>query len=658
MTKKSVLNKSVLKKLVLLSVVSNCLYTGIALAAEETSDSYTLDPIVVTAQRTETRDLETPAATIVLTKEDIKNTGAKTVFDAISFTTGITNFSYGAGGLDYGSMDSRVNIRGLERGALILINGAPINLNGKNSLSGILPENVERIEIVKGASSTLYGAEALGGVINIITSTPEKEYVKAKVGLGNLGYKQYLVSAGNKDFNIAVGKEFFGAIDRTSPNRKDLDGKRKYEYYNERGKGDLFNIALNAKLSERYDLSYMRSESNSTYGQIVVPGTLTKAKATEASESKRYHYDDKKNNFSLTYDYDNTKAVAFYTDRDLYGESKNLATNKWSENASNYLARKYGIDVQHEWSLRDNKDSFIGGLLVSRDTYKGTAAATSNVRAGRNNMALYGSYSYEINPKLTTILGARFQKISDPVNDQNVFMPQWQMLYKLDEQSSIYSNVGKAFTMPNLSDTFKYVNGGYQAISGPNLKPEEGWNYEVGYKHVTEKDSWKVALFYMDFKNFFDWAPDPDTGKNTVRINGGKFQNTGIELDYKHLLSDKLTLSLGTTYSNPKKQEIGVSTWNQAYPKLQFNAGLNYTDDKLDAGIALNWLTKRLKNRDGGTNPDLINLNAYVSYAFSKNDTVQINLNNILDRHNVITNGAWEYWDNPFNYTVSYQHTF
>ena len=73
MTKKSVLNKSVLKKLVLLSVVSNCLYTGIALAAEETYDSYTLDPIVVTAQRTETRDLETPAATTVLTKEDIKN---------------------------------------------------------------------------------------------------------------------------------------------------------------------------------------------------------------------------------------------------------------------------------------------------------------------------------------------------------------------------------------------------------------------------------------------------------------------------------------------------------------------------------------------------------------------------------------------------------
>ena len=652
------MNKCVLKRVVLLTIASTCVYGNGAFAADTNTDSYTLDPIVVTAQRTETRDLETPAATVVLTKEDIKNTGAKTVFDAISFTTGITNFSYGAGGLDYGAMDSRVNIRGLERGALILVNGAPINLNGKNSLSGMLPDNVEKIEIVKGASSTLYGAEALGGVINIITSTPEKDYVKTKVGIGNLGYKQYLVSAGTKDFSLSVGKEFYGAIDRTSPNRKDLDGKRKYEYYNERGKGDMFNIAFNAKLNDKLDFNFMRSESNSTYGQIVVPGTFTKPKTTEAAESKRYHYDDKKNNATLTYNYDDTKAVVFYNDRDLYGETKNLATNKWAENASNYVARKYGVDIQHEWNLRDNKDSFIGGVLVSRDTYKGTSATTSNVRAGRNNMALYGSYSYEINPKLTTILGARFQKISDPVNDQNVFMPQWQMLYKLDDQSSIYSNVGKAFTMPNLSDTFKYVDGGYRAISGPNLKPEEGWNYEVGYKHATDKDSWKVALFYMDFKNFFDWAQDPETGKSTIRINGGKFQNMGIELDYKRILTDNLTLSLGTTYSNPKKQDIGVSTWNQAYPKLQFNTGLNYTKDKLDAGVSLNWLTKRLKNRDGGTNPDLINLNAYASYQFTEDDRVQVNLNNILDRHNVITNGDWEYWDNPFNYTVTYEHTF
>lgn len=81
----------------------------------------------------------------------------------------------------------------------------------------------------------------------------------------------------------------------------------------------------------------------------------------------------------------------------------------------------------------------------------------------------------------------------------------------------MYINVGKAFRMPNLSDTFKKINKGYASVSGRNLKPEEGWNYELGYKHITNKDSWKIALFYMDFKNFFSWKPDSN-GKNTIRV--------------------------------------------------------------------------------------------------------------------------------------------
>lgn len=153
-------------------------YYGIV-HAEEPSQAFTLDPMVVTAQRMETRDLDTPAAIDVLTEQDIKDSGAKTVFDALSFVTGVTNFSYGPGGLDYGAMDSRVNIRGFERGALILVNGAPINLNSKNSLDGIMADNVERIEVLKGASSVLYGAEAFGGVVK--TSLPKKAVHKKQV---------------------------------------------------------------------------------------------------------------------------------------------------------------------------------------------------------------------------------------------------------------------------------------------------------------------------------------------------------------------------------------------------------------------------------------------------------------------------------------------
>ncbi len=72
----------------------------------------------------------------------------------------------------------------------------------------------------------------------------------------------------------------------------------------------------------------------------------------------------------------------------------------------------------------------------------------------------------------------------------------------------MYVNVGEAFTMPSLSDTFRSVSRRYTAVSGKNLKPEEGWNYEIGYKRINKKDDWKVDVFYMDFKNFFQWQPD------------------------------------------------------------------------------------------------------------------------------------------------------
>ena len=150
------MDKSFSKSLLMAALITGTvLWGGNSVFAQENEQEFTLDPMVITAQRMETRELDTPAAVDVITAEDIEKTGSKTVFDALSFTTGITNFSYGPGGLDYGAMDSRVNIRGFERGALILVNGAPINLNGKNSIDGIMKDNVERIEVVKGAISVL-----------------------------------------------------------------------------------------------------------------------------------------------------------------------------------------------------------------------------------------------------------------------------------------------------------------------------------------------------------------------------------------------------------------------------------------------------------------------------------------------------------------------
>ena len=629
-----------------MAVLAAMSLTGSAWAAD---DVVQLNPVVVTAQRMEVDDLQTPAAVTVITGEEIKKTGANTVFDALSFVPGITNFSYGPGGMDYGMMDSRVNIRGLERGALILVDGVPLNLNGKNTLDDIPMSVVEKIEVLKGSASILYGADALSGAVNIITRKTQEPSTEISVGIGNVGHQVYRFSHGDDQFRFSVAKEFFGAQSQTSPIRWDRG------YFNDRAKSSKLNYSFSAQLTDELHLKYLRSKADSTYGQINISDDPQK----KWKQSKQWHYNDVKQNISLGYENEDIEATLFYLDRKLYGEGRNLHDLVYSPNASNFKSIKYGVDVLKRFELSDSNVLTIG-LSGINEKYSGESKENKDVHADRQSYALYGQLVHDFSPEVSSILGVRYQRIQDPIKNQNVFTPQWQLLYRLQDDASVYLNVGKSFTMPSLSDAFKKVDGKYSAITGKNLKPEEGWNYEVGYKKVTDKDSLKIAVYHMRFKNFFGWKKAHDaTGKQyDIRINQGEFLNTGVEVEYKRMISDRFNVDLGASFSNPKNQKTPGGKWEQTYPKVQLVAGMSYSTHKWNAGLHLNYWTKRLKNRDGGTNPDMISLNMSGEYHIGPNDSCFLQINNILDRHNVITNGAWEYWDLPFNFTLTYQHKF
>ncbi|WP_298606724.1 TonB-dependent siderophore receptor [uncultured Veillonella sp.] len=609
--------------------------------------------INVTANRIALLNLDTPAAMDVITDKDIMNSGAKNAFDAVNMVPGITSFSYGASGLEYGAMDSRVNIRGLERGSLILVNGVPMNLNGKGGLSSIPTGSIARIEVLKGAASALYGSDAMSGVVNVITKTPTKEGGSATIGVGNMGSQTYKINYGTPRFLIGVERGFFGKQDPSTPVRTDsVSHPRGYEYYTARDKGNSLGVFMSGKLSDKVTLNFSRFEGKSAYAQLSTENNAT----NRNRHSTTYAYDDSKNNASLIYKDGNTTGTLFYNDRDLKGKNRKHSLPSYTSNDSNYIARQYGFDVQHEWDFRGGKDYLIGGVLGKRETYR-TTSGPVYASPHRHSLALYGSYSYQINPTWTTIVGLRYTDIKDPVKNQHVLTPQFQVNHRINKESSVYMNVGKAFTMPNLSDTFKTVNRQYQSVSGRNLKPEEGWNYELGYKHITDKDSWKVAAFYMDFKNFFSWKPDSN-GRYTIRVNGGRYRNVGIEAEYGRKLTDRLKMSVGASYSNPKQMEIDQNYWKQANPKLQFTGGIHYNSSTWTAGSSINFVTKRMKNRDGGINPNLVAWNAYVGYQFNENSSIRLDARNLLNRHNVISNGDWEYWDEPFNYQLSYTQKF
>ncbi len=168
------MNKSTKGMLMTALITGTVLWGGAGAFAEEL-DEYSLDQVIVTAQRTETKDLDTPAAVSIITNKDIESSGAKTAYEIIERQVGFTNNAYGPNGREFGGSCSRTVLRGLDKGTLVMVNGAPINMMNYNSMEGIPVEAIEKIEVVRGAQSVLYGAEATGGVVNIITKKSASE---------------------------------------------------------------------------------------------------------------------------------------------------------------------------------------------------------------------------------------------------------------------------------------------------------------------------------------------------------------------------------------------------------------------------------------------------------------------------------------------------
>jgi len=154
------MDKSFSKSLLMTALITGTvLWGGNSVFAQENEQEFTLDPMLITAQRTEMRDLDAPATVEVVTKEELKKAGYKNVFDAIEHQLGMTSTGYGDAGTSFGLSQGRTTIRGFDRGTLVLVDGIPMNLKNYNTVDSVPVEMVDRIEIVKGAAGTLYVAE-------------------------------------------------------------------------------------------------------------------------------------------------------------------------------------------------------------------------------------------------------------------------------------------------------------------------------------------------------------------------------------------------------------------------------------------------------------------------------------------------------------------
>lgn len=632
-------------------------YAAEADAADEALQAFELNPMVITAQRTETKDLDTPASTSVITAADIERSGAKTAYEIIERQVGITNNAYGPGGREFGGSSSRIVLRGLDKGTLVLVNGAPYNLMNYNSTEGIPAQAIEKVEIVRGAQAALYGAEAVGGVINIITKKGGANKTTLSYGAGNYDQK-WGISTSGKNYMAYLSKDYYGDVDKT--NNVFEKSTRKWKYRNSTKENAFVSVSPTDKLSFQYA---------HTKGKFYRDGWTRNAATGELTGAgTAYYYKEIRDNVSAIYEDKDAmfKSILAYNRRRVDPRSASIKNGVIQPMAWNYSSNwnlsSWTWDTQKGWKLRGDKDTLVLGFDFNRENSEVWKKDFTSDSGSRKTYALYASYNYQFSPKFSAILGLRGMHVDDYGDDQNKVLPQIQTLYKVNDKTSWYINVGKSFEMPALNQYFDREGIG-------SVEPQEGWTYETGVKIANKANSWKFDVFHMDVDSKFEWRyRDPSDPKTAYLSNVGKWKNTGVELEYTQNVNDNLNMRFGAMYANPKSKDTDDSPYVQDEAKLQLTAGIDYQIGKLTSNLNYLFVGKRQYSYYNSLGqsaktygydrrvPNRNLLNASFTYKADEHHSMQLTLNNILDNHDTIN--KYENWSMPFNWMFTYNYTF
>jgi len=555
---------------------------GVALAwgtgnAGETEPE-TLETITVTAEPFAIKEKESSRFVSVYTAEELKETGADNLVDALRRKGSFAYKAMGPLGISHGGMNSTLSIRGVENGELVLINGSPIQgAAGQGyDLSAIPIEMIERVEVLRGAASTLYGADAMSGVINIITKkNPTATSTRAAVELGNYQYLNGAVGFQGPFINAGFNYQHLEGITEISRNftqkyRYDTEGTHKY------------NLNLDITPFEDFHIDYLGSYYKTGFKKIFDSG-----KPMEGT-----HQEDYDQFADIRYETDVFKVKAFGSysriNRDEYTDPEEP-----KDRNTNY---NYGLEGDFRRELLFTEVT-IGGDYTHR-------AADYNNQYGkhhRDDYAVFVQLKREFFDRLSLSVGAREQFIHADADGENynIFLPTFGVVFETTEDLNLFANVGKAFRAPtftNLYNASSFLKG------NPDLKPEKGWTYEAGVKLDVSFAQIRLAAFYMDYSDKIEL--DRSKGYPLTYFNAGDYASKGIEwqidispfANYDDFLSDISFNTAGywadPTANDPKGKEY------QTGPKFNTSLGLSYLTDDLVLQLIADLVSSREDNLD------------------------------------------------------------
>lgn len=640
---------------------------GNACAADGTSDAvYSLNPVVVTATRYEKSDAEIPAATQTFTEEQIEQTGADNLQVALQYLDGVIDAGMGPNGTSVSSMTTKNVIRGVSNGTVVMINGTPINWRTNYNLENIPTSAVERVEVVRGGGAVLYGSQATGGVINIITKKTLPNEVK--VGLGNKGRQEYAVTANAGDLSIAYTYNKWGKLGYVSssdssikPDKTRVPVEMKQRFFG----SEKNDFLATYKLNDHADFLYNHNESASRWAYTYTG--ITDPDYEDMNDHPRYirRYENDKDFLQFNFHgLDGISGHVFYN----YNTLKTHGTDYYSSTGKKYAAPKavrgqeknktYGYDVQKVWDGNPDQTFLIGTSLV-RETFENETSDT-----GRNIISAFGSWERNLTAKDVLTLSGRGTWTTGGIQNFHNFSGQAQYLHKLDNTQSLYASVGQSFVLPTFSQMYSREQAGgiSNIIGNPDLKPQKGLHYEAGWKKEETNRQYKVALFTEKIDDNISYS---DTSGRWYAINED-FKNHGIEASIRGQEDNGFTWHAGLTWQDPKSKQTTEKTsakryWDRSYGRILLTGGVGYEKEKWTTALNFSYLADRVQSplaaHSHSVKPYLLT-SMTVKYSPNKSSDIMLAIDNLLNRKDIVSHTTSDYYATPRNFILSYRYKF
>ena len=640
---------------------------GNACAADGTSDAvYSLNPVVVTATRYEKSDAEIPAATQTFTEEQIEQTGADNLQVALQYLDGVIDAGMGPNGTSVSSMTTKNVIRGVSNGTVVMINGTPINWRTNYNLENIPTSAVERVEVVRGGGAVLYGSQATGGVINIITKKTLPNEVK--VGLGNKGRQEYAVTANAGDLSIAYTYNKWGKLGYVSssdssikPDKTRVPVEMKQRFFG----SEKNDFLATYKLNDHADFLYNHNESASRWAYTYTG--ITDPDYEDMNDHPRYirRYENDKDFLQFNFHgLDGISGHVFYN----YNTLKTHGTDYYSSTGKKYAAPKavrgqeknktYGYDVQKVWDGNPDQTFLIGTSLV-RETFENETSDT-----GRNIISAFGSWERNLTAEDVLTLSGRGTWTTGGIQNFHNFSGQAQYLHKLDNTQSLYASVGQSFVLPTFSQMYSREQAGgiSNIIGNPDLKPQKGLHYEAGWKKEETNRQYKVALFTEKIDDNISYS---GTSGRWYAINED-FKNHGIEASIRGQEDNGFTWHAGLTWQDPKSKQTTEKTsakryWDRSYGRILLTGGVGYEKEKWTTALNFSYLADRVQSplaaHSHSVKPYLLT-SMIVKYSPNKSSDIMLAIDNLLNRKDIVSHTTSDYYATPRNFILSYRYKF